>query len=159
MPRAPVEWVAPTSLVSPIIAVLASEQCPVTGHTFDAGGGRVGTTFQGTNAGYYDREMTPEALLANWDIVPGQSGYTKFDNAYESLSMVQTARKRYESRDVTPGVPAEYGEMLRMFTETIASGMGSRPNDNIQKVTERRRTSSLSSLGEPRRLGHRRGPS
>jgi len=25
--------------------------------------------------------------------------------------------------------------MLRMLTETIASGMGSRPNDNVQKVT------------------------
>jgi uncharacterized protein YbjT (DUF2867 family) len=33
------------------------------------------------------------------------------------------------------GVPAEYGEMLRMLTETIASGMASRPNDNVQKVT------------------------
>jgi len=28
-----------------------------------------------------------------------------------------------------------YGEMLPMLTETIASGMGSRPNDNVQKVT------------------------
>ena len=33
------------------------------------------------------------------------------------------------------GVPAEYGEMLRMLTESIASGMGSRPNDNVQEVT------------------------
>jgi hypothetical protein len=32
-------------------------------------------------------------------------------------------------------VPAEYGEMLRMLRETIASGMGSRPHDNVQKVT------------------------
>jgi len=36
---------------------------------------------------------------------------------------------------VVAGVPAEYGEMLRMLTETIASGMGSRPNDNVEKVT------------------------
>ena len=36
---------------------------------------------------------------------------------------------------VAAGVPAEYGEMLRMLTETIASGMGSRPNDNVRKVT------------------------
>src|SRR6266852_6578367 len=36
---------------------------------------------------------------------------------------------------VAAGVPAEYGEMLRMLTETIASRMGSRPNDNVQKVT------------------------
>ncbi len=36
---------------------------------------------------------------------------------------------------IAAGVPAEYGEMLRMLTETIASGMGSRPNDNVEEVT------------------------
>jgi hypothetical protein len=36
---------------------------------------------------------------------------------------------------VATGVPAEYGEMLRMLPETIASGMGFRPNDNVAKVT------------------------
>jgi uncharacterized protein YbjT (DUF2867 family) len=36
---------------------------------------------------------------------------------------------------VAAGVPAEYGERLRMLTETIASRMGSRPNDNLQQVT------------------------
>jgi uncharacterized protein YbjT (DUF2867 family) len=33
------------------------------------------------------------------------------------------------------GVPAEYGEMLRMLTGTIASGRGSRPTDDVEKVT------------------------
>jgi uncharacterized protein YbjT (DUF2867 family) len=36
---------------------------------------------------------------------------------------------------VAAGVPAEYGEMLRMLTETVASGRGSRPNDNVERVT------------------------
>jgi uncharacterized protein YbjT (DUF2867 family) len=36
---------------------------------------------------------------------------------------------------VAAGVPADYGQMLRMLTETIASGNGSRPNDNVEKVT------------------------
>jgi hypothetical protein len=36
---------------------------------------------------------------------------------------------------VAASVPAEYGEMLRMLTETIASGRGSRPNDTVQQVT------------------------
>ena len=36
---------------------------------------------------------------------------------------------------VAAGVPVKYGEVLRMLTETIASGMGSRPNDNVEKVT------------------------
>jgi uncharacterized protein YbjT (DUF2867 family) len=36
---------------------------------------------------------------------------------------------------VAAGVPTEYGQMLRMLTETVASGKGSRPNDNVEKVT------------------------
>jgi uncharacterized protein YbjT (DUF2867 family) len=36
---------------------------------------------------------------------------------------------------VAAGVPAEYGQMLRMLTETVASGKGSRPNDSVEKVT------------------------
>ena len=36
---------------------------------------------------------------------------------------------------VAAGVPAEYGEILRMLTETIASGDGSRPNNDVQNVT------------------------
>jgi uncharacterized protein YbjT (DUF2867 family) len=36
---------------------------------------------------------------------------------------------------IASGVPAEYGEMLQMLTDTIASGRGSRPNDDIEKVT------------------------
>jgi uncharacterized protein YbjT (DUF2867 family) len=38
-------------------------------------------------------------------------------------------------RSVAAGVPAQYGQMLRMLTETVAAGMGSRPNDNVEKVT------------------------
>ena len=36
---------------------------------------------------------------------------------------------------VAAGVPAEYGEVLRMLTETIASGHGSRPNNDVQNAT------------------------
>ena len=34
-------------------------------------------------------------------------------------------------------MPAAYGEMLRMLTETIASGHGSRPNNDVYNVTGR----------------------
>ncbi len=33
------------------------------------------------------------------------------------------------------GVPAEYGQMLRVLTETVASGAGSTPNDDVERVT------------------------
>jgi uncharacterized protein YbjT (DUF2867 family) len=36
---------------------------------------------------------------------------------------------------VAAGAPAQYGETLRMLTETIASGNGSLPHDTVEKVT------------------------
>jgi uncharacterized protein YbjT (DUF2867 family) len=38
---------------------------------------------------------------------------------------------------VAAGVPAEYGEVLRMLTETLASGHGSRPHKDVENVTGR----------------------
>jgi uncharacterized protein YbjT (DUF2867 family) len=38
---------------------------------------------------------------------------------------------------VAAGVPAAYGEVLRMLTETIASGHGSRPSNDVLNVTGR----------------------
>src|SRR5258705_11332675 len=65
---------------------------------------------------------------------------------------------------VAAGVPAEYGEMLRMLTETIASGAGSRPNDNVEAGTGgppitcsyfTRRTAPALTSEEPHRCGGR----
>ena len=36
---------------------------------------------------------------------------------------------------IQAGVPAEYGEVLRTLTETIASGRGSRPNNDVLAAT------------------------
>ena len=36
---------------------------------------------------------------------------------------------------VAGGVPAEYGAVLSVLTETIASGHGSRPNSDVEKAT------------------------
>jgi uncharacterized protein YbjT (DUF2867 family) len=45
-------------------------------------------------------------------------------------------REAWISGAVAAGfVPAVYGEMLRWLTETIASGNGSRPTDDVRKVT------------------------
>jgi uncharacterized protein YbjT (DUF2867 family) len=46
-------------------------------------------------------------------------------------------REAWIRASVAAGVPAEYGEMLRMLTETVASGMGSRPDDNVERITGR----------------------
>jgi hypothetical protein len=36
---------------------------------------------------------------------------------------------------VRSGVPAEYGEVLHALTETIASGRGAQPNDDVLAAT------------------------
>ena len=46
-----------------------------------------------------------------------------------------TDRDEWVDAMVRSGVPAEYGEVLRTLTETIASGHGSRPNGDVLAVT------------------------
>jgi len=58
---------------------------------------------------------------------------------------------------VAAGVPADYGERLRMLTETIASGWAPGLTTTSRRSLGRRRSSSLTLPGEPRRRGHRRG--
>jgi uncharacterized protein YbjT (DUF2867 family) len=48
---------------------------------------------------------------------------------------VDIDRRSWVEGVIASGVPAEYGEMLQMLTDTVASGRGSRPNDDIEKVT------------------------
>jgi hypothetical protein len=56
---------------------------------------------------------------------------------------VQPAKHNDIDRDawidgtVAAGVPVAYGDVLRMLTETIAFGHGSRPNNEVQNVTGR----------------------
>jgi uncharacterized protein YbjT (DUF2867 family) len=48
---------------------------------------------------------------------------------------VDIDRASWVEQVIASGVPAEYGEILQTLTETIASGHGSEPNDDIEKVT------------------------
>ncbi len=48
---------------------------------------------------------------------------------------VDVDRRSWVDSVIASGVPPEYGQMLQMLTETIASGRGSRPNDDVEKVT------------------------
>jgi hypothetical protein len=92
----------PTSLVSPVVAVLASSACPVTGQHFDVEGGRVGMTFLGTTSGYYDRAMTPESVLDAWDLVTDVSEYKVYSSGYDSLEMVEVAKCNAGARQTSP---------------------------------------------------------
>jgi len=71
----------------------------------------------------------PEAITVSEaaEIIAGVTGKPMRHNDVDRDTWVEGT--------VAAGVPSEYGEMLRMLTETIASGRGSRPNDDVEKVT------------------------
>ena len=52
-------------LVSPLVALLAHEDCPVSGEFFVVGGGRVARTVMVETHGYVNRDSTPEDILAH----------------------------------------------------------------------------------------------
>jgi len=55
--------------------------------------------------------------------------------AGRTIAYRDTDRDEWVSAMIRSGVPAEYGEVLRALTETIASGHGSRPNGDVLAVT------------------------
>ena len=66
-----------------------------------------------------------------------------FEQAASLISIAAGRKISYRDLDrdawiramTAAGVPAEYGNVLRALTETIASGNGSRPNDDVLAVT------------------------
>jgi hypothetical protein len=60
-------------LVSPMVAVLASEACPVTGEIFVAGGGRFARTIFAETPGWIDEKPTPDSVLKNLDTITDDS--------------------------------------------------------------------------------------
>jgi hypothetical protein len=44
-------------------------------------------------------------------------------------------RETWVQSSIAAGVPADYTDMLRLLTETIGAGHGSRPNNDVESVT------------------------
>jgi len=59
----------PAELTSPVVAVLAHRNCPVTGECIDAVGGAVGRTIMARSEGFADTALTPETVMSRWDEV------------------------------------------------------------------------------------------
>ncbi|MGZ4344018.1 MAG: NmrA family NAD(P)-binding protein [Solirubrobacteraceae bacterium] len=51
------------------------------------------------------------------------------------ITHVDVDRDTWIDSVIASGVPADYGPVLRQLTETIATGTGSQPNDDVEKVT------------------------
>src|SRR5438270_9501855 len=61
--------------VSPIVAWLVHEECPVTGEIYSAAGGRIARFFIGLTEGYYSANLTPEDCRDHFDQIRSEDGY------------------------------------------------------------------------------------
>jgi uncharacterized protein YbjT (DUF2867 family) len=57
------------------------------------------------------------------------------DVSGQAIDYIDIDRDEWVAGAVAGGVPAAYGAVLGVLTETIASGRGSRPGDDIEKAT------------------------
>jgi NAD(P)-dependent dehydrogenase (short-subunit alcohol dehydrogenase family) len=74
-------------LVSPVVAFLAHEDCPVTGQVFSVGGGRVAHVFIGEAQGYYKADLHVEDVRDNWATITDQTGYGVPNSLGEETAM------------------------------------------------------------------------
>ncbi|MET0587274.1 MAG: SDR family NAD(P)-dependent oxidoreductase [Novosphingobium sp.] len=64
----------PPELSSPVVALLAHEDCPVTGECIDSAGGAVQRTYIARTKGIVDPAQTVETLAARWDEIMDEAG-------------------------------------------------------------------------------------
>ncbi len=62
-------------IVAPAAALLAHEECPITGQCLSSGGGRVNLVFWGETHGYINHELTTKALHDNFAQVMDRTNY------------------------------------------------------------------------------------
>ncbi|MFM2077132.1 MAG: hypothetical protein RJA49_1022 [Actinomycetota bacterium] len=74
-------------LVSPLVAYLAHEDCPVTGQTFSVGGGRVAHVFIGETQGYHNANLSMEDVRDNWATITDRDGFGVPNNLGEETAM------------------------------------------------------------------------
>ena len=77
-------------LVSPVVAWLAHEDCPVSGHTYSVGGGRVARIFVGEGPGYLDTStpLTVEAVRDHFDQIDSTDDFILLKNATDELRVI-----------------------------------------------------------------------
>ncbi len=74
-------------LISPIVAYLAHEECPVSGEVYSVGGGRVARVFIAETEGYHNPNLTMEDVRDNFAQIRNEEGYKVPANIGEETSM------------------------------------------------------------------------
>lgn len=77
--------------VAPVVAWLVHEDCPVTGEIYSVGGGRVARFFIGLTKGWFDPELTMEAVRDHFDDIRDEEGYTVPRGTNDEIKLVLDA--------------------------------------------------------------------
>ena len=75
-------------LVSPIVAWLAHEDCPVTGEIYSAAGGRIARMFIGLTQGFYSPTLTVEDVRDHFEQIRSEDGYIVPSGPGDELSLL-----------------------------------------------------------------------
>jgi len=62
-------------LVSPVVAYLVHEDCPVTGEIYSCAGGRIARFFIGLTEGYFNPKLTLEDVRDHFEEIRDPEGY------------------------------------------------------------------------------------
>jgi NAD(P)-dependent dehydrogenase (short-subunit alcohol dehydrogenase family) len=84
----------PAELVSPAVAFLAHESCPVTGEGIECIGGEVHRIYLARTPGFCDRDLTIESLARRWPEV--MSGFADSIIGHEAFNPREWSIKPYE---------------------------------------------------------------
>ena len=76
------------SLVTPLVAWLASEDCDTTGEVFSAAGGLISRFFIGLTAGYHNPNLTVEDVRDNWGAIRDPEGYIIPEGPQDELKKI-----------------------------------------------------------------------
>ena len=74
-------------LISPIVAFLAHEDCPVSGEVYSVGCCRVARVFIGETPGYFNANLTMEDVRNNFEQIRNEDGYIVPANISEETAM------------------------------------------------------------------------
>jgi len=83
------------ALVSPVVAFLAHEECPVSGEIYTAGAGQVARFFIGRTLGYHHSELSVEDVRDHLAEIHDETGYTTpADPGAEIAQLIATIREQ-----------------------------------------------------------------
>ena len=91
----------PPEIVSPVVAFLAHEQCPVTGECIESVGGEVRRVYLAQTPGFADRNLSPECVAARWHEV--MAGSAEGLIAHGTFDPTQWDIKPYRAADAPGG--------------------------------------------------------